>query len=255
LTGKVTARETESMRVIVLILFSLGLNSRAETYDPANLVALPTKPEETKPIQVKSFDKARSKKFHVGLGFGHQLVTGKSKFHSYHRTDTLGADQSGYAEFKYKPTYMFQIDARILPIRSWGFIAGLNYEGEREFDGGKITIDGNTYTYYGWDGGPKIQFATLFASAAYRWTQFYIPFGLNYSFAHYKAPSGYSGATTTSGGPGAQLGMGFMSTDHIAVEFYGWLTSAWLKESAGGNSVNFGYGTFPTLLLLVKYLF
>jgi hypothetical protein len=247
---------------LVLLIISLMTLAHADPYDPTNPnseksspVTIPIKPAEVAPKKEKNFDARKAKKFHLALGLGYQLAGEKAKFDRTQYSDGVGGEISGEAELEFRRTYSFVIDGRILPIDSWGIIAGLNHEGERELIGGQITWGGVVYPVYTGDRAPKLQFTTAFLAATYRWKQFYLPFGFNYSSVKLSVPDGYNGSSTVTGAMGAQIGVGFMSTDHIAVELYGWVTNMNWKDKLGIEVVDYGSGTFQSLLLVAKYIF
>lgn len=197
---------------------------------------------------------ARDEAWHLSLGLGYILTVPSATFSDITET-TGGTTYSGNADLKYKPTYELMVEAQKLPAQHWGLMAGLNYEGERELDSGTVTISGTSVGLSGGSGASKVQFTTVYGNAVYRWDEFYIPFGLNYSLLKFTPASGATESYSANGGVGAQLGVGWRFPNNIELEAYSWVTSMNLKDSGSSTSVDYGNGYFPSLRVYLKYVF
>lgn len=190
-------------------------------------------------------------RWQFALGLGYMLSTQDGKF-----SDARAGATTGEAEFDYEKTYSLIAEARYLPANDWGVLLGLNYEGQRQFDGGTIKGGGVVVTLTGGSDASKVQFSTLYASAAYRWNEFYLPFGLNYSVVKFTpASTGGNQAYDASGELGAQLGVGWFFEEHFAIELHSWVTGMNLRTGSGAAEIDFGSGIFPHLFLMGKYAF
>jgi hypothetical protein len=247
--------------ILCLILCVASMNLAAqEATPPAAAPPVATPPELPPPVlnevpEPKVVQPEKPKpRWHFVLGLGHMIGGGKGQFDD--ATYSSSTDFiAGEAEFEYSKTYALIAEGRYLPPNSWCFLGGLNYEGEREFERGELRGDGETITLTGGSGASKVQFTTLYASAAYRWKEFYLPFGLNSSGVKFTPARGFTGSHSASGGLGAQAGMGWMIQDRFAVEVYTWVTSMKLKTSASGATIDYGQGYFQSFLLVGKFAF
>lgn len=159
---------------------------------------------------------------------------------------------SGDAEVDVKNGLALDLSARYMPKQSWGFIAGLTYDFKREFDGGELTLEGQKFIFDEGGDNDEIQVTVIYANAVYRWNEFYLPFGLNYSFVDYEA---VGGGVDADGGIGAQLGIGYMLSDNFALELMSRATTLELGAKGGGYSIKFKEGMLTSALLIAKYIF
>lgn len=194
------------------------------------------------------------KKWRISAGFGYMLTNQNAQFSNATYIGG-GSTVNGSASLNYGSTYVVDLEARYLPTDSWGFIGGLNYEGQRQFKSGTLQGGGYNIDLVGGSGASKVQFITLYANAAYRWGAFYLPFGLNFSNASFTQASGASGTSSASGGVGAEVGVGYMASHNVAVELYSWVTSMSLNTVESGDSINYGSGYFQSDILVLKYVF
>lgn len=191
-------------------------------------------------------------RFAVGLGY---IVTAHgAAFDSIYYSDGSSSG-IGTAELEYEATYSLLLEARYLPKRSWGFTGGLNYEGERKFDKGSLTINGTKVILTGGSGASSLQQTTLYANAVYRWGWFYLPFGVNATQLTFTPAEGFDGSYDEAGMMGAQLGAGFVVDDHFALELTSWVTTMELTTLDGTESLDYGEGILPSLYLFAKYVF
>jgi hypothetical protein len=188
--------------------------------------------------------------FAIGLGYS---LSSKLKFDNGVGTSS-GSSTSFSTDLDYKNTYSLSFEGRNMPSNSWGFMGGIQFDGEREFDGGTITSGGITATVSS-SGGSKIQFTNLYANAVYRWDQFYLPFGLNVSSVKFTPASGSTGTSDASGGVGAQLGAGFALNENVALELFSRVVAIKLKGTTSTSTTDFGTGYLSTLIFQGKYIF
>lgn len=206
------------------------------------------------PTESKPFIKEDSAAWHWGLGAGLMLAAAGGKFNDAKFTGT-GGTITGSADLEYSKVLSLLIEGRMLPRDSWGTLIGLNHEFERNFEGGTISGGGTTVTMSGSGNVSKMQFTTLYASAAYRWETFYLPFGLNFNSVTFTPASGATGNSSASGSVGVQLGGGWMISPTFAVEAYSWVTSMKLKATNTTDTLDYGIDNFGSLRVFGKFIF
>lgn len=193
-------------------------------------------------------------RWQFGLGVG-VMLTDTSATYDDIKVHSGSSTISGSAELEYKRTGSLALEGRLTPQNSWGFILGLNVEGRRELKKAKFKVSGVTDTVVGGSGSSKVQFTTFYGNALYRWNQFYIPFGLNVSVVRFSPADDYDGSSEARGQIGGQLGIGYMFTEHMALEAFSWVTGMSLKSEESGTETDYGTGTFSSLVLFGKYAF
>ncbi len=209
-------------------------------------------PVEQPPAPTPEVAPKKSWQFAIGLGY---MVSAKRGTFSDGKLTSGSTVVPGSAELDYKPAASLILEARKLAPNSWGFLGGLNYEGERQLDSGTVRGGGEVLLLQGNSSSSKIQFATFYGSAAYRWDSFYLPFGLNFSAVKFTPAQGSAATHSESGGLGAQLGVGYAFDSGFAIELYDWLTTMNLKTSTATSTVDFGKGYFESIVLVGKYAF
>lgn len=163
--------------------------------------------------------------------------------------------EKGSAELDYSNVLSLEFDARYMQKYGWGFIGGLTIDGKRKLTGGNVKISGHNLAVPS-DDPSKIQSTVLYANAVYRWEDFYIPFGLNYSFIEYDVPSASTSSVDASGAIGGQFGIGYYATSNLALELYGRTIGIRLKSATdGATDIDFGKGSIRTAQFAVKYFF
>jgi hypothetical protein len=145
-----------------------------------------------------------------------------------------------------------EFEARKLPLHSWGFVGGLSYDLAGTTSSVNVTVAGTSSS-----GSSNSQFQTtvLWGSAAYRWENFYLPFGLNYDVLSYTPPSGFIGSSTASGGFGGQVGVGYYVTPRIPVELDYRMLAFNLSQTTPVLTTNYGSAYATTFLIKGEYLF
>ncbi len=194
---------------------------------------------------------ANSRRWRFALGAGY-ILGSNTEFDDV-KISAGGNTVSGEAEFDLEQTFVIAIEGRYSPRQSWGFMGGLNYEGERKIEGGSVSGPGFQVTFGALN--EKVQVTTLYGSAVYRWDSFYLPFGLNYSVLKYKADPSSAASVDEGGGIGAQLGVGWIFQDQFALELHSWVTTNDLKVTASTGTLDYGSGMTSNLVLVGKYLF
>lgn len=199
---------------------------------PEPLALEPEKPKN-KSLEVES-ESSRKPKFVVGLAFsGRTSASGTGGT----ATGLIGTFTS---EFEYKEGFTVSLEMRDSPSNSWGYGFGITYDSTREFDSGTFSSGGTTLTITSSGGASKIGSTSFEANAIYRWNEFYIPLGLNYTAMRFTPVPGYTGGYDIEGGFGAQLGFGIHVSDAVSLEMMSRASAYALKNSQGGTSVNYG---------------
>jgi hypothetical protein len=186
------------------------------------------------------------------IGVGASLNT-SATLHFNQVTVSTGVG-SYIVEMQAEDVASIELEARNMDQQSWGFIGGLTYDFERKFTGGRITGFGGTVTLGSTDPA-KLKTSVLSANAAYRWENFYLPFGLNYSFVKYTPPASFTGEVSVGGGLGGQLGVGYYISDSIVLEATSRAVLVKLKSTSSSGDVDYGTGYLSSLLLTGKMLF
>ncbi|MDZ4057238.1 MAG: hypothetical protein U1D69_09765 [Polynucleobacter sp.] len=176
----------------------------------------------------------RKTKFVVGLAF-----SGRTS------SSGTGGTASGLigtftSEFEYKEGFSVSAEMRDSPSNSWGYGVGITYDSNKELDSGTFSSGGTTLILTSAGGASKIGSTSLEVNAIYRWNEFYVPFGLNYTAIRFTPASGYTGGYDVEGGFGAQLGFGVHVSDAVSLEMISRAAPYSLRISQSGSSVNFG---------------
>lgn len=187
-------------------------------------------------------------KWRFAIGLGQNLYSGDGEFNEG-TVSGSGVSLSFKMTMKLENATSIILEGRKLPVASWGYLGGLNYELARSIKSGTITINGTTNQVDG--GGDKLQFATLYGSVAYRWQDVYLPFGININVVKWNT----SASVKVSNGSGVQLGVGWLFNDNLALELQSWVTSFSFIQSEGGLTLDAGRGIFPSLRVMAKYVF
>lgn len=190
---------------------------------------------------------ARAWKFAAGGAFS---LGAKLKFHEVVRTG-VGGDSG--ADVDVKNALTLSADLRNVVADGWGVIVGVTVDTEREITGGEFTGAAWGTPYPGT--GDKIRVSTLYGSAVYRWTNLYIPFGLNVSHVSYEKASGASGSYDEMGGFGAQFGLGCYINENVAVEVLSRSVAVRLDHEDGPVTTEYRRGFLSSLSLGAKYIF
>lgn len=207
------------------------------------------------PVVTVPEEPKRQKHFAIG-----GVVTGAqtAKFTKAYYSSTVGTTTTqGPLTIQYdlNPTEGILLEYRNMPENAFGFQLGGEYDFPATVKQVTLTGSGGTMS------APVVSDVRLselyaYANAAYRWTWFYLPFGLNISMPKLDgAPVG----ETYYGGVGVQLGMGFQITDDIGVEFLGYATTINMYYSSttsnSTTSLDFKDGVVSGAKLAIKILF
>ncbi len=203
-------------------------------------------------------------KIHFGLGASYSLLS-KLKFNSVKVDDgTLSATASEPAYFSddnYSNVVSLEFDARYTPRNSFGAMLAVTYDTSRSISGGNLAGDDNSF-YNGINDGAKLQSTVFSLNAVYRWVQYYIPLGLNYSVHKYSAGPNFIGSAKASGGMGYQIGFGAYLSRHLAAEAYYRMVSVRISAQPDDqndpptiHSTDFGPDYLTTAMLTLKYIF
>lgn len=177
---------------------------------------------------------SRKPKFVVGLAFsGRTTASGTGG-------TTTGLVGTFTSEFEYKEALSISLEMRNTPQHSWGYGFGLTYDATRDLDSGSFSSGGTTLLISTAGGASKIGATSFEGNAIYRWNEFYIPLGLNYTAMRFTPVPGYTGGYDIEGGFGVQLGFGVHVSDAVSLEMMSRASAYALKSSQGGTSTNYG---------------
>lgn len=171
-----------------------------------------------------------------------------------------GSDYTGETSFSMDTGGMFGAEVFWTTENSWGFRLGADYVLRKKIKSarsilyaGTSAVDASaTYT------NTSVALFSIYGDAAYRWTSFYLPFGLNITSYSFENPPPL--LTGAAGSVGLQGGVGYILVDHILLEallkvttLYGTKTDATVGNQSG--SFELGAGSVASLELLAKYMF
>jgi hypothetical protein len=190
----------------------------------------PLKREEVEPEKVAS----RKTKFVVGAAF-----SGRTSSSGTGGTAT-GLIGTFTSELEYKEGFSVSLEMRDSPSNSWGYGIGIIYDSTRELDSATFSSGGTTLVLTSTGGASKIGSTSFEVNAIYRWNEFYIPLGLNYTSIRFTPATGYTGGYDVEGGFGAQLGFGVHLRDDISLEMMSRAAPYSLRTNQSGSTANYG---------------
>lgn len=145
----------------------------------------------------------------------------------------------------------FTVGATYSPKQSWGMNVGVSTEAKRRIKSQKITVDGSDAVAEDHEEHYNLRFTHVYLNAIYRWENFYLPFGLNYSIV--QADKELTQFKHIQGSAGVQFGVGVFANDSVAFEFLIQATSVRTGGAADGTSYyELGSGAFAAGSLAVK---
>lgn len=149
-------------------------------------------------------EKENYKKFQIGIvaGFSHS---------NQWSVEALPGINTGETTAKYDAVPSVALEVRAMAPDSFGFQAGINYDFESTSKS-DTALSGTNFYF-----PQKIQTTTLYVNLNYQWTNFYLPFGINYSRLEFKHAPGRSN-TETDNGYGIQLGAGWAFNRNLSAE-------------------------------------
>lgn len=186
------------------------------------------------------------------------IIVGGLGYHSTSKINFKNVSASGVLnthEVSFAIGSAFEITAAAMYSEkdSWGAFGALTYQSKREI--GDVDLGNGSFLRYT-GGRPSIQLTLLEAGGLYRWSEFYIPLGFNYSIASYTDISDSSGTSTSlNGAMGFQAGAGYFLTDKICIEALIKMASISGKASTASVNLDYGTGNLTGLALQVRYIF
>lgn len=248
--------------LIPTLLLALSFETRAQTQKkapssrraPATSTKAASAPA-SKPPAAKAAEpeETRADGYRWFAGVGHHGAT-NARFNSASISVDGFGSTPGTATFNITPSFEIRGGIFHAPRDGWGFTGAITYQSKRELTGVDMVFGGGVVqgTY---SEKPTIQVTLLEFSGLYRWEEFYLPFGANYSFPQFTAASDDPGSTTMSGGLGLEVGAGWILRDRFV------LTALWkgvglrAKTEVGGITYNYGDGMATGVTLQASYLF
>ncbi len=155
-------------------------------------------------------------------------------------------------EFKFNGGTTLHADVRSTPKHDWGFIGAISHDISREISSVKYTSGNSSVTYN--SSGSKLSVTMVEFSFAYRWNEFYLPLGLNYSHFRFLDDS-FAAGYELRGGLGAQIGFGYYISEQFALELWSRATNLKFKIKSGGITEDYGRGIYSSATLGFKALF
>lgn len=190
--------------------------------------------------------KPRKIKILIGAAFsGRTSASGSSGT----ATGLIGTFNS---EFEYKEGFTLSLEMRDSPSHSWGYGVGISFDSTRELEAATFTSGGTTLIASSAGGASKIGSTAFELNSIYRWNEFYIPFGLNYTAIRFTPAAGYTGGFDVAGGFGAQLGFGLQPTESVSFEMISRASTYSLRTIQGTNSANYGNLIFSIITFGIK---
>jgi hypothetical protein len=198
---------------------------------------------ESEPVPVPAVDEDRTTRFGLGLFLD---AANKIRFKDY--------DNGAYktdVDFDTESAWGISGSVQQLPRNSWGFLASLNIYTKRDIkkipSGTVLNSNGPVST---------LHMSTLDGSAAYRWQQFYIPFGLNISGLTYDDNGANPNINVkVTGGIGVQFGVGYMITQNFAAELLAKGVSFTMKTSGPSIPDETNTGIISSTNISARYIF
>ncbi|MBX3021362.1 MAG: hypothetical protein KF799_06750 [Bdellovibrionales bacterium] len=191
-------------------------------------------------------------RFSIGLGYH---TGSKITFSSVSANNGVNSGK-GSASFDTEGSGQITVGAILSAEHSWGVYFGAIIEGKRELKTVTVNADGGTAftgVYVGTK--PTIQFTLFELSAIYRWSQIYIPFGINYSIPAYTQQEGTGETVETSGSMGAQVGIGYYASEKVRLELLSMVVATNVNATNGAATANYGKGTLPGMVFRMGYNF
>lgn len=189
--------------------------------------------------------------FVVGLGYH---ITNKLSFDAG-QASILGTSTSLQAAFGTTNAFELTAGAMYANRRSFGGFGFLTYQSSRDVTNVTLTLSSgaSSSSSYG-SSKPKFQVVLLEFGGLYRWSEFYLPFGLNYSLPIYEEPAS-SSKTEINGFFGAQIGAGYLIRSGFAFEAWLKAIGATAKTTASSVTIDYKTGFMPGFGLQAKYAF
>jgi transcriptional regulator with XRE-family HTH domain len=215
-------------------------------------------PEPTpKPTEIKPNEKSSNRRFSLGAYYSLGSTLNMSNI-----VVTQGS-ASGTVNGNFGTGTAFGLSAEMDDFKenSIGWLGGFSYEFNRSVNSFTASGAGGTATAT-FPTPPSVSFFILYAGAEYKWTNLYIPFGINFNIPNFQvngSTPGTTASTNFNGGLGAQVGLGYMLSDNFSAEFqlqYLTFTGS-LSSTTGSTTIveNFNTITFLDPIFKLKYTF
>lgn len=196
----------------------------------------------------------KERKIEVAAGF--MIISdGVTTFDEAKVATTTGT-YNGEIELKSESAAGLLIEGRIMKQHSAGAQFGLVLEGQREITEVTAKIGNTTVNGTFVDPKPKINYQLLYANATYKWENFYLLGGFNYSFPTIETKTAEPGSSLeVEGALGAQLGLGYQFTKLFGMEFVSQATGIRVKERTSTYNADWGVGYMSDARLIFKFAF
>jgi hypothetical protein len=219
-----------------------GSSASAESNDVKPAVA---------PVTVAPLEKS-GPRFRVTIG---RNTATHAEFANANYSDNGGTNMNGTAAFDLAPANQFGVGVISAPVHSWGYSASFVYEEKRVIESKTIHITNYPVIPELKRTKPSIQFNFVEANAIYRWSNWYLPVGLNFSMP--SALKKYEGQLEMSvmGGMGGQAGFGYFFTDSVSAEILYKLTTFEVNEYSSSYNLGYSTGSLDGLVFLLSAMF
>jgi hypothetical protein len=154
-----------------------------------------------------------------------------------------GSFLTGEYTLEVDPAFHFALGVMVARKHSWGAYVGISRESKRNVNSETVSINGITMTSTITGEKPSFTNTLLEFNSLYRWDQFYLPFGLNYSilsFSPADAPANWT--FEAEGSMGAQVGFGVFANDNVHFEFYTQVITNTLEITTPTETFKFNTG-------------
>ena len=210
--------------------------------------ALGAKPSEPKALA----EAPRYLRFRLGFG---SHIGREAKFGAVSAEIEGASAQTATVDMKVESANQFMVGFTYIRPNTWGLTGGFTWEEAREITEETLNVPDWRYTYTYLPPRPTIQIALVELNVAYRWDQFYIPVGVNRSFAKYTSSGSGAGTGEVSGGFGAQAGIGIVANDYFWFELLSQYTVLRFKQSYPSWNIDYGIGHISGMALRIGAAF
>lgn len=186
------------------------------------------------------------------IGFGYSLA---SHLELDDTTYTAGGRSNTWSEAAYVGSApVVSLGLQYLPQKKWGYEFGASFDFKR-----KIKNSNTKANNFGTPGlistGTGISYLTLVANAAFRWENFYLPFGLNYAKPFFNLPGTAVSKLSYSGQIGGQFGLGVFLDEHFRAEAHYRIMHFRTTETGTNYQLDYGDIYLNGILVNLKYGF
>lgn len=218
-------------------------------------VPVQSRPRKVRRVVYEDEDEVPDAKF-ANLGKWHVSLYGLYNMANTWSFDSLtasgsGGSGSGSLTYNVDSGVGLGIQAWKSDPNSWGMSFGFEYDFPRNINSQTVTLNGTTYIGVTSGSKPTVTEHVVYLNAIYRWNDFYLPFGLNYSMPTLQGS--VEDTITITGAIGIQVGVGTHVTDHFSVEALVQTLGTKMTESNSTTYIDYGTGYLTGAQLNLKF--